>query len=85
MKIGDTVNPLIWELGSYVYLEVPYTFAHNADEYFIWDQETGIIVWQGEKGLLGAAGYRVAWDMVKYLNSNNPYAAVMLQEIENGN
>lgn len=76
MKVGDVVNPLIWELGSYVHMEQPYTFAHSLDEFFIWDQETGIIVWQGEKGLLGAAGYRAAWEMVKHLNGSNPYAAI---------
>ena len=77
MKVGDAVNPLIWELGSYIHKEFPYTFAHNAYEYFIWDQETGIIVWQGEEGLLGAAGYRVAWHMIQYLNEGNPYAPIM--------
>jgi hypothetical protein len=57
--VGDYVGELTHEIAAES-MSDEYIICHDIYSYIIFDRETGVVMWVGEEGLLGAEGYRAA-------------------------
>jgi hypothetical protein len=72
-QIGNYVGISLLTVGRNLTRETPYTMAQDLDSYLIWSQDTGEIVWVGEEGVVGAEGYKIAWEQLCWRNGGDVY------------